>query len=239
VNPRASRTVPFVSKVTGVPIAKVATRIMLGETLRGLGLGDGAPPLGHVGVKESVFPFNRFRGVDCVLGPEMHSTGEVMGIDMQFGMAFAKSQLAAGMKLPASGNVLVSLMDSDKEEFVESAERLVEMGFSLLATDGTHAFLKQCGVPSRRINKVREGRPHILDAVKNREIQLIINTPSGKTPRAAEVSIRTQAVSENVPLVTTVMAAKSVVTAMSALQARRPEVRTIQEYNAGCPFAEM
>ena len=239
VNPRASRTVPFVSKVTGVPIAKVATRIMLGETLCGLGLGDGAPPLGHVGVKESVFPFNRFRGVDCVLGPEMHSTGEVMGIDMQFGMAFAKSQLAAGMKLPASGNVLVSLMDSDKEEFVESAERLVEMGFSLLATDGTHAFLKQCGVPSRRINKVREGRPHILDAVKNREIQLIINTPSGKTPRADEVSIRTQAVSENVPLVTTVMAAKSVVTAMSALQARRPEVRTIQEYNAGCPFAEM
>jgi carbamoyl-phosphate synthase large subunit len=239
VNPRASRTVPFVSKVTGVPIAKVATRIMLGETLRGLGLGDGAPPLGHVGVKESVFPFNRFRGVDCVLGPEMHSTGEVMGIDMQFGMAFAKSQLAAGMKLPTSGNVLVSLMDRDKEEFLESAERLVEMGFTLLATDGTHAFLKQCGVPSRRINKVREGRPHILDAMKNREIQLIINTPSGKTPRADEVSIRTQAVSENVPLVTTVMAAKSVVTAMGALQARRPEVRTIQEYNAGCQFAEM
>ncbi|MBN2583934.1 MAG: carbamoyl-phosphate synthase large subunit [Planctomycetes bacterium] len=239
VNPRASRTVPFVSKVTGVPIAKVATRIMLGETLEKLGLGEGSAPLGHVGVKESVFPFNRFRGVDCVLGPEMHSTGEVMGIDIQFGMAFAKSQLAAGMKLPTSGNVLVSLMDADKEEFLESAERLVEMGFTLLATDNTHAFFQQCDVPSKRINKVREGRPHILDAVKNHEIQLIINTPSGKTPRADEVSIRTQAVSENVPLVTTVMAAKSVVTAIAALQAKRPEARTIQEYNADSPFADM
>ena len=235
VNPRASRTVPFVSKVTGLPIAKVATRIMLGETLASLGLAGSPAALKHVGVKESVFPFDRFRGVDCVLGPEMHSTGEVMGIDAQFGMAFAKSQLAAGMRLPTEGNILVSLMEIDKEEFLESAERLVEMGFTLLATDGTHKFLAECDVPSTRINKVREGRPHIVDAIKNRQIGLIINTPSGKNPRTDEVTIRTNAVSEKVPLVTTVMAARSVVTAIAALQAKRPQVRTIQEYNADTP----
>ncbi|NIA20881.1 MAG: carbamoyl phosphate synthase large subunit, partial [Anaerolineaceae bacterium] len=143
----------------------------------------------------------------------------------------------AGMKLPAEGNVLVSLMEADKEEFLESAERLVEMGFTLLATDGTHKFLTECDVPSRRINKVREGRPHIVDAIKNRQINLIINTPSGKNPRQDEVAIRSNAISENVPLVTTVMAAKSVVTAIAALQAKRPQVRTIQEYNADTPAA--
>jgi carbamoyl-phosphate synthase large subunit len=235
VNPRASRTVPFVSKVTGVPIAKIATRIMLGESLARLGLADAALSLKHVGVKESVFPFNRFKGVDCVLGPEMHSTGEVMGIDAQFGMAFAKSQIAAGMFLPTEGQVFVSLKDADKEQFLDSAERLVEMGFTLLATEGTHKFLEASGIAAQRINKVREGRPHIGDAMKNGQIALLINTPSGKNPRQDEVCIRTQAVADNVPLVTTVWAANSVVTAIAALRARRPSVHTIQEYNADTP----
>jgi carbamoyl-phosphate synthase large subunit len=237
VNPRASRTVPFVSKVTGIPIAKVATRIMLGETLEQMHLADMSLPLKHVGVKESVFPFNRFPGVDCILGPEMHSTGEVMGIDAQFGMAFAKSQLAAGMVLPTEGAIVVSLKDVDKDAFLDCAERLTEMGFRLLATGGTHTFLETHGVPSTRINKVREGRPHIVDAIKNREVSLIINTPSGKNPRADEVAIRTTAVAENVSLVTTVWAAKSVVTAIAALKARRPDVRTIQQYNADIAFS--
>ena len=236
VNPRASRTVPFVSKVTGIAIAKVATRIMLGETLEQMGLADASLPLRHVGVKESVFPFNRFRGVDCILGPEMHSTGEVMGIDAQFGMAFAKSQLAAGMRLPTEGTVFVSLKESDKEAFLDSAEQLVEMGFTLVATEGTHRYFQGAGIPSRHINKVREGRPHILDLVKNGQIHLIINTPTGKNPRADEVVIRTTALADNIPLVTTAWAAKSVVTAIAALKARRPEARTIQEYNADLPF---
>jgi carbamoyl-phosphate synthase large subunit len=235
VNPRASRTVPFVSKVTGVPIAKIATRIMLGESLARLGLADAALSLKHVGVKESVFPFNRFKGVDCILGPEMHSTGEVMGIDAQFGMAFAKSQLAAGTILPTSGQVFVSLKESDKEQFLDSAERLVEMGFTLLATEGTHKFLEASGIASTRVNKVREGRPHIGDAMKNGQIALLINTPSGKNPRQDEVCIRTQAVADNIPIVTTVWAANSVVTAIAALRARRPSVHTIQEYNADTP----
>ena len=232
VNPRASRTVPFVSKVTGVPIAKIATRIMMGESLRQMGLADASAVYRHVGVKESVFPFNRFPGVDCVLGPEMHSTGEVMGIDAQFGMAFAKSQLAAGMKLPMSGNVLLSLKEADKEAMLDAAEQLADLGYTLLATEGTQRYLEANGIASRRINKVREGRPHIVDAMKNGEIALIINTPSGKNPRADEVSMRTHAVADSVPLVTTVMAAKSVVTALAALHHKRPDVRTIQEYNA-------
>jgi len=236
VNPRASRTVPFVSKVTGVPIAKVATRIMLGDTLAAMGLAGAAPALRHVGVKESVFPFNRFPGVDCVLGPEMRSTGEVMGIDVQYGMAFAKSQLAAGQRLPTEGVVFVSLKDDDKDLFLGPAERLVDMGFHLLATGGTHRFLTENDVPSRRIQKVSEGRPNVIDAMKNREVHLIINTPSGKNPRADEVRIRTTAVRENVPLVTTVWAAESVVTAIAALRARRPEARSLQEYHADQPI---
>jgi carbamoyl-phosphate synthase large subunit len=235
VNPRASRTVPFVSKVTGIPIAKVATRIMLGATLAQFGLAEAALPLQHVGVKESVFPFNRFVGVDCILGPEMKSTGEVMGLDLQFGMAFAKSQLAAGMRLPTGGQVFVSLKDADKELFLDPAEQLVEMGFTLLATDGTHAFLAANGIPSTRVNKVREGRPHIGDAMKNREVALVINTPSGKNPRADEVCIRTQAVIDNVPIVTTVWAAKSVVIAIAALRAKQPEARCLQEYHPAPP----
>ena len=183
VNPRASRTVPFVSKVTGVPIAKVATRVMLGETLASMGLDEPAAPLEHVGVKESVFPFNRFPGVDAVLGPEMRSTGEVMGLDRDFGLAFAKSQIAAGMRLPTGGTAFVSVKDADKPAVLPAIRRLKAMGFELLATGGTSEFLNRHRVANRRINKVREGRPHVVDAIKNGDIDLIINTPSGRRPR--------------------------------------------------------
>ena len=235
VNPRASRTVPFVSKVTGVPIAKVATRIMLGGTLAEEGLTGPRPPLKHVGVKESVFPFNRFPGVDAVLGPEMKSTGEVMGIDRDFGLAYAKSQLAAGMKLPTSGTAFVSVKDGDKQPLLPVIRRLKAMGFDILATEGTSAFLDRHRVANKRINKVGQGRPHIVDAIKNGEIHLIINTPSGRRPRSDEASIRVTAIAIGLPLVTTATAAEAVVEGIAALRAGTPSARTIQEYLAQTP----
>jgi len=233
VNPRASRTVPFVSKVTGVPIAKVATRVMLGETLASMGLDEPAAPLEHVGVKESVFPFNRFPGVDAVLGPEMRSTGEVMGLDRDFGLAFAKSQIAAGMRLPTGGTAFVSVKDADKPAVLPAIRRLKAMGFELLATSGTSEFLNRHRVANRRINKVREGRPHVVDAIKNGDIDLIINTPSGRRPRADEAAIRINAVAHGIPLVTTATAAEAVVEGIAALRAGVPTARPIQEYIAG------
>jgi len=230
VNPRASRTVPFVSKVTGVPIAKVATRVMMGETLASLGLDKAAPPLEHVGVKESVFPFNRFPGVDAVLGPEMKSTGEVMGIDRDFGLAFAKSQLAAGTHLPTEGAVLVSIKDADKPVLLPAIRRLKAMGFEILATTGTGEFLGRHRVVNRGINKVSEGRPHVVDAIKNGEIALIINTPSGRRPRADESAIRISAVARGIGLVTTATAAEAVVEGIAVLRAGTPKPRSIQEY---------
>ena len=233
VNPRASRTVPFVSKVTGVPIAKVATRIMLGETLSGMGLDKPRPPLRHVGVKESVFPFNRFPGVDAVLGPEMKSTGEVMGIDTSFGLAYAKSQIAAGTKLPTSGVAFVSIKDDDKAPLLPAIRRLAAMGFELWATDGTSKFLEANALPNRRINKASQNRPHCVDEIKNGKIHLIINTPSGRRPRADEAAIRINAIAHNIPLVTTATAADAVVEGISALRAGRPKARSIQEYLEG------
>ena len=233
VNPRASRTVPFVSKVTGVPIAKVATRIMLGETLAGMGLDKPRPPLRHVGVKESVFPFNRFPGVDAVLGPEMKSTGEVMGIDKSFGLAYAKSQIAAGTKLPTSGVAFVSIKDDDKARLLPAIRRLAGMGFELWATDGTSKFLEANAIPNRRVNKASQNRPHCVDEIKNGKIHLIINTPSGRRPRADEAAIRINAIAHNIPLVTTATAADAVVEGISALQAGRPKARSIQEYLHG------
>jgi carbamoyl-phosphate synthase large subunit len=230
VNPRASRTVPFVSKVTGVPIAKVATRVMLGGKLADMGLDKPGAPLSHVGVKESVFPFNRFPGVDAVLGPEMKSTGEVMGIDRDFGLAFAKSQIAAGNLLPTSGTAFVSVKDADKQAALPTIRRLKAMGFELLATAGTSEFLDSHRVANRRINKVSEGRPHVVDEIKNGRIALIINTPSGRRPRADEVSIRSNAVAHGIPLVTTATAAEAVVDGIAALRAGRPGARSIQEY---------
>jgi carbamoyl-phosphate synthase large subunit len=230
VNPRASRTVPFVSKVTGVPIAKVATRVMLGETLASMGLDKPCRPLDHVGVKESVFPFSRFAGTDAVLGPEMKSTGEVMGIDHDFGLAYAKSQLAAGTILPMSGTVFVSVKDADKQAILPVIRRLKAMGFSLIATDGTSEFLDRHRVSNERINKVRQGRPHIVDAIKNGEIALIINTPSGRRPRADETAIRINAVAHGIPLITSTTAAEAAVDGIAALRSGTPGVKPIQEY---------
>ncbi len=230
VNPRASRTVPFVSKVTGVPIAKVATRVMLGETLASMGLTQPRPPLTHVGVKESVFPFSRFPGTDAVLGPEMKSTGEVMGIDRDFGLAYAKSQIAAGTRLPTDGTVFISIKDADKQALLPTIRRLRAMGFDILATDGTSEFLDRHRVANRRINKVRQGRPHVVDAIKNGEIALIINTPSGRRPRADESAIRINAVAHGITLITTATAAEAAVEAVAALRAGTPDARPIQEY---------
>jgi len=231
VNPRASRTVPFVSKVTGVPIARVATHVMLGETLAAMGLDKPRPPLKHVGIKESVFPFSRFPGVDAVLGPEMKSTGEVMGIDSDFGLAFAKSQIAAGTMLPTEGVVFMSVKDDDKPVILPVARQLAAMGFEIVATGGTAEFLERHRVANRRINKVRQGRPHIVDAIRNGEISLIINTPSGRRPRADESAIRINAVAHAIPLVTTATAAEAVAEGIAVLRAGKPQARTIQEYH--------
>ncbi len=228
VNPRASRTVPFVAKATGVPIAKLAARVMAGERLSTFDLEP--PVLDRVSVKEAVFPFNRFPGVDTLLGPEMRSTGEVMGIDADFPMAYAKAQLAAGQKLPLSGTVFISVRDADKPEILKPAQALHDMGFSIIATGGTAAYLKAHGVPAKRVNKVREGRPHIVDAMANGEVQLVINTTEGAKAQEDSRSIRQQALISNIPYTTTVAGAKATAAAIAALKARPLEVRALQEY---------
>ncbi len=229
VNPRASRTVPFVSKVTGVPWAKVATRVMIGQNLSEMGLLAGIE-VPHIAVKEAVLPFNRFHGVDTVLGPEMKSTGEVMGIDVDLGMAFAKSQVAAGVALPVSGNAFISVKDADKKEIIPIARRLFELGFNLLSTRGTAQVLERVGLPVERVNKIHEDRPHVLDYMKDEKIQLIINTPSGKRPRSDQLSIRSYAVYYNIPLITTLKAAQAVTYGIESLQSRGMEVKPIQEW---------
>jgi carbamoyl-phosphate synthase large subunit len=230
VNPRASRTVPFVSKVTGIQLAKVATRVMLGHSLKEQGLAGKKIELNHFGVKESVFPFDRFQGVDTVLGPEMKSTGEVMGIDRTYGMAFAKSQLAVGTTLPVGGVAFLSVKDADKEAIGPVAKKLVELGFGLIATGGTSKYLDSLGIPNKRILKVSEGRPNVVDYMKNNEVHIIINTPSGKSPRADEVSIRTTATSMKLPLYTTTMCAEALVHALVTLKESPFEVMSLQEY---------
>ena len=185
VNPRASRTVPFVAKVIGIPVAKIAARVMAGESLASFKLKP--KKLAHVAVKEAVFPFNRFPGVDVLLGPEMRSTGEVMGLDMTYDMAFAKSQLGAGMRMPQAGTVFISVKDADKAKILPAMRKLVDMGFKLVATGGTQRYFEDKGVASTKINKVLEGRPHVVDAIKNGEIQLVLNTTE-----TALVAIRTR-----------------------------------------------
>jgi len=230
VNPRASRTVPFVSKVTGVPYAKVATRIMTGKSLDEQGI-MGTVDLPHVGIKESVFPFERFAGTDIVLGPEMKSTGEVMGIDETFGAAFAKSQLAAGQILPMSGKVFLSLRDHDKRGIISVARSLAGMGYSLLATEGTAKILRVNGIPVTPVPKVHEGaRPNILDLIKNREVDLVINVPSGKGPRSDNYSIRQAAVVYRIPIVTTLSAAEALVAALETMKTRTLGVKPLQDY---------
>ncbi len=229
VNPRASRTVPFVSKVIGAPLAKLATKIMLGRKLKDLGFTREIVP-SYVAVKESVFPFSRFPGVDIILGPEMKSTGEVMGIDCDFGSAYIKSQIAAGQKIPLKGNVFISVRDKDKRSIVMIAKQLHEIGFNIFATQGTAGALQRNGIPATTLAKVAEGRPNVLDLMKDGKIQMVINTPSGRTPRQDEVKIRSHVVLYNVPYTTTISGAQATVNGISALSKKRLSVRSLQEY---------
>ncbi|MGQ9694143.1 MAG: carbamoyl-phosphate synthase large subunit [Thermodesulfobacteriota bacterium] len=231
VNPRASRTIPFVSKATGVPLAKLAAKIMVGRTLKEMGFSNEVE-VQHVAVKESVFPFNRFPGVDTVLGPEMKSTGEVMGIDHAFGIAFAKAEIAAGQVLPKKGKVFISVKNRDKRAIIFIAKKLYDLGFELVATRGTAKTLAQNGIPVQTVYKVHEGRPNIVDLIKNREIALIINTPSGKRPKRDHVSIRSVAVIHNIPLITTISGAAASVNGIEALIKEELQVKSLQEYNA-------
>jgi carbamoyl-phosphate synthase large subunit len=232
VNPRASRTVPFISKATGVPWAKVAAKIMVGKKLSELGI-KGEVEIHHIAVKESVFPFNRFYGVDTVLGPEMKSTGEVMGIDTDFGIAFIKSQIGAGLKIPLKGRVFISVMNKDKRSIVFIAKKLIDLGFELVATKGTAKVLANNGIPVQTVFKVGEGRPDIVDRIKNGEISLVINTPSGKKPKADEVAIRSQSVAHNIPCITTLSGASAAVNGIESLLKRGMSAKSIQEYHEG------
>jgi carbamoyl-phosphate synthase large subunit len=229
VNPRASRTVPFVSKATNRQLAKLAAQVMAGKTLEELGIRDEIIP-SYVSVKEAVFPFAKFPGVDTLLGPEMKSTGEVMGIDTNFYQAFAKSQLAAGVHLPIKGNVFVSLKDGDKETFLEPARRLVSGGFCLVATAGTASFLAANGLPVTAINKVKEGRPHCVDALKNKEIAMVFNTTFGPQSVADSYSIRRTALMNNIAYYTTLEGIVAAVDAVLALGREKLDVVPLQEY---------
>ncbi len=231
VNPRASRTVPFVAKVIGIPVAKIAARIMAGETLASFKLGPAA--FDHVGVKEAVFPFARFPGVDTVLGPEMKSTGEVMGIDKSFAIAFAKSQIGGGSRLPREGCVFVSVRDDDKPRVIEPIRLLVSLGFRIIATSGTQRYLTAQGVPASKINKVLEGRPHIVDAIKNGEVQLVFNTTDGATALADSRSLRRAALLHKVPYYTTLSGAVAAAQGIKAYLGGDLEVRALQSYFGG------
>jgi carbamoyl-phosphate synthase large subunit len=230
VNPRASRTVPFVSKATSIPFAKLATKIMLGRTLQELGItGEVVPP--HLSVKEAVMPFDRFPDVDTLLGPEMKSTGEVMGLGTDFGSAYAKAQLGAGMRLPVEGTVFISVMDADKPAVVPVARQIEALGFTILATGGTGTFLKDQGINVGQVNKLAQGRPHVEDAIKNGEIHLVINTGTGDGAREDGYVIRRAALKFSIPYVTTIAGALAVSKAVAALKSQTLTVRSLQEYH--------
>jgi carbamoyl-phosphate synthase large subunit len=231
VNPRASRTVPFVSKAIGRPLAKFAAKIMAGMKLKDLGFTEEIIP-NHYSVKEAVFPFAKFRGTDILLGPEMKSTGEVMGLDDDFGLAYAKSQMAAMPPLPLAGNVFISVRDADKPAILDLARGLQELGFWVYSTSGTATALENAGVPVARLNKVNEGRPNVLDMLKNGEIALIINTPAGPVARQDEVKIRTTALYQRVPVMTTLAAARASLQALRSLKTKTLGVKSLQEYHA-------
>lgn len=230
VNPRASRTVPFVSKAIGKPLAKIAAKVMAGKTLRELGFTEEIWPK-YWAVKESVFPFNRFHGQDILLSPEMRSTGEVMGLDADLGIAYAKSQMAANSPLPTGGKVFISVSDMHKQHVAALAKDYVALGFELIATSGTAAVLEQAGLRVQKIFKVSEGRPNAVDLLKNKEIQLVINTPAGQVPRADEVKIRTTAVYTGTPIMTTLSGAKAAALGIAALKKNGYAVQTVQEYH--------
>jgi carbamoyl-phosphate synthase large subunit len=229
VNPRASRTVPFVSKATGVAWAKIAAKVMAGKSLAELGVVE-LPDPRHVSVKEVVFPFSKFPGVDVILGPEMHSTGEVMGIDANFPMAFAKSQLAAGTVLPTSGTIFISVRAADHEAIVPMARSFADGGFSIIASSGTHAVLRRHGIAATLIPKLAAGRPNIIDKIKNGQVQLIINTPTHKGPNTDEGKIRAMSVLQRVPIVTTITGAAAAAKAIAALRENDWQVRPLQSY---------
>jgi carbamoyl-phosphate synthase large subunit len=225
-NPRASRTVPFVAKAVGAPIAGIAAKVMAGSSLTEFDLTHANPR--RVAVKEAVFPFARFPGVDPQLGPEMRSTGEVMGWDDDFGMAFLKSQLGAGVHLPDSGTVFVSLRDTDKQGIVPAIRKLTNLGFSIVATSGTAAFLEDQGLAVTRINKVLEGQPHILDAMINGHVQLVFNTTEGAASLADSASIRRTAVNRKIPYFTTLASSIASVQAIESMKDREISVRALQ-----------
>ncbi len=245
VNPRASRTVPFVAKATGVPVASIASQVMAGVPLRSFDLPPGAlsgirdrpvgeKPVGYpVSVKEAVFPFSRFPGVDVLLGPEMRSTGEVMGIDRSFARAFAKSQIAAGNEIPAEGTVFISVRDEDKDRAVGLAERLSKIGYDLVATHGTADALRKADLSVQGVNKVHEGRPDCMDTIRNGEVKLVINTTSGARAITDSIGIRQSALAEGVPHYTTIAGAEALVLAMEALKAEELDVTPLQEWFPG------
>jgi carbamoyl-phosphate synthase large subunit len=230
VNPRASRTIPFVSKAIGVPLASIAARVMLGETLGSIGFTEEVVPP-YVSVKEAVFPFNKFREADPILGPEMRSTGEVMGISDSFGSAFAKAELAADNGLPTEGAIFVTVNDSDKDSVVPIARRFQEMGFRLMATAGTARHLRGRGIAAERVFKVHEGRPHGIDLIVNGQVQLLINTPMGKHSQRDDYSMRQAAVAHRIPYTTTLSAANAACDAILAMRFRPPRVRSLQEWH--------
>ncbi len=230
VNPRASRTVPFVSKAIGFPLAKLAAKVMAGKTLKELNFTKEIWPK-YWAVKESVFPFNRFQGQDILLSPEMRSTGEVMGLDADLGIAYAKSQMAANSPLPLSGKIFISVSDAHKNEVAAVAKQFSDLGFELVATSGTAAVIEKAGLKVQRTLKVLEGRPNIVDLIKNKEIQLVINTPAGQSPREDEIKIRTTATYTNTPIMTTMSGAKAAALGIAALKKNGYAVKTVQEYH--------
>jgi carbamoyl-phosphate synthase large subunit len=231
VNPRASRTVPFVSKAIGVPLAKLAAKVMTGKKLTELGFTEEIWPK-YYSVKESVFPFSKFPGQDILLGPEMRSTGEVMGIDEDWGVAYAKSQMAAGPPLPLSGMVFVSVRDSDKKNVVEIAREFSNLKFEVCATAGTAKVLAEAGLSVQPLFKLAEGRPNVIDLIKNGEIQLIINTASGKGPQADGIKIRTAAVAHKIPIMTTLASVNAALLGIKAFREKGLTVRPLQDYHA-------
>jgi len=232
-NPRASRTVPLVSKVCGISMARIATQLMLGKRLADMKLTHKAIP--YYGVKEAVFPFNMYPEVDPALGPEMRSTGEVLGMADSFGLAFFKAQEGAKQCLPTEGTVLISVCPQDRPAVLRAARKFADLGFKIVATEGTHAFLTEQGIAAERIKKMYEGRPHIVDAIMNREIHLVINTPMGKQSKVDDSYIRKSAIKHKVPYITTLSAAEAAAEGIAAYRRSKGLIRSLQEYHASIP----
>jgi carbamoyl-phosphate synthase large subunit len=230
VNPRASRTIPYVSKSIGVPIAKLAAKVMVGKTLDELELAS-ERAINHFTVKEAVFPFDRFAGVDTLLGPEMKSTGEVMGIDTDFGRAYAKAQTSANNTMPVQGKIFISVKDKDKPALSQMVHTLVTLGFSLIATKGTAFYLKQHGINVETINKVMEGSPHCVDLIKEKKIDFIINTVTGAKAQKDSFSIREAALQHNIPYTTTVAGARATINAIEVVLKKQITVKSLQKYH--------